>query len=218
MNGKAIVLANGKAPRKSFFRFARKNGFEKIICADGGANSIKKLGLIPQVILGDLDSASEEVLKEFSTTSEIIRIADQNTTDMEKALMYCVENGIAEVLLAGVTGTRLDHSLGNLSLLHRFIGALSISLMSEDSLLTPVNDSRIFMCNPNDIFSIYGFGTDVRITTRGLKYELDDSPLKFGVFDSTSNVAVGFEVYVKVTSGYCFVIRSFKEVASHGNL
>ncbi len=218
MNGKAILLANGKAPRKSFFRFAKEHGFETIICADGGANSAKKMGIMPNAIIGDLDSVSSHVVKEFSSSSKIIHLIDQDTTDMEKALIYCVEKGITEVLLAGVTGTRLDHSLANLSLLQRFMTTLSITLMSEDSLLTSVSSSKSFICNPGDVFSIYGFGQEAIVSTQGLKYELNESPIRFGAFDSTSNTAVSGNVTVTIQNGYCFVIRSFKEVAAHGNL
>ncbi len=71
---KCIILANGKPPKKSVITFFRKKGYNKLICADGGSNSAMQMKLVPDVIIGDLDSISSDALKEFKSVSKIIRI------------------------------------------------------------------------------------------------------------------------------------------------
>ncbi|MCK7517698.1 MAG: hypothetical protein MZV64_08270 [Ignavibacteriales bacterium] len=54
---KCLIIANGKSPTKKVVEYFYSKGFNTIICADGGANSARKLGIIPDFIIGDLDSA-----------------------------------------------------------------------------------------------------------------------------------------------------------------
>src|SRR5512139_2386128 len=111
---KCIILANGKPPKKSIITFFQKAGYSKLICADGGSNSALKMKLVPDVIIGDLDSISSEALKEFKSVSKIIRPKRQNDTDVEKCLKYAIRREYDEALLVGVTGNRLDHTFCNL--------------------------------------------------------------------------------------------------------
>ena len=60
---KCIIIANGKSPTRRVVEYFFKKGFNTIICADGGANSAKKIGVIPDFIIGDLDSVENKVLK-----------------------------------------------------------------------------------------------------------------------------------------------------------
>ncbi|MBK7868973.1 MAG: hypothetical protein IPJ75_19330 [Ignavibacteriales bacterium] len=51
-----IILANGKPPKVELLEYFKATGFGTLICADGGANSARMLGVVPDFIVGDLDS------------------------------------------------------------------------------------------------------------------------------------------------------------------
>jgi len=70
---KCIIIANGKCPKKSEIKYFVKQGYSTIICADGGSNSAMKLKIIPDYIIGDLDSVEESTLKYFKGISQIIQ-------------------------------------------------------------------------------------------------------------------------------------------------
>ncbi|MCW8813743.1 MAG: thiamine diphosphokinase, partial [Chlorobium sp.] len=125
---KCIILANGKPPKKSIITFFQKKEFETLICADGGANSALKMKLIPDYIIGDLDSISSEASKRFRNTSKIIELKGQNDTDVEKCLKYAIKKKYHEALLFGVTGNRLDHTFCNLGIVLKFFPRINISL------------------------------------------------------------------------------------------
>ena len=74
---KCIILANGKSPRKSVITFFQKNGFDTIICADGGADSALRLGLTPNFIIGDLDSINKEAIKNSKAPQRFCSIKDK---------------------------------------------------------------------------------------------------------------------------------------------
>ena len=132
---KCIILANGKPPKKSIITFYQNRGYNKLICADGGSNSASKMKLVPDLIIGDLDSISAKSLKEFKSVSKIIRLKRQNDTDVEKCLKYGINNNFDEALLVGATGNRLDHTFCNLGIVLKYFPQMKISLIAENSFL-----------------------------------------------------------------------------------
>jgi thiamine pyrophosphokinase len=206
---KCIILANGKPPKKSVINFFQKKDYSTLFCADGGANSAKKLGLIPQFIIGDLDSVLPETLDYFKEKSAIIKLERQNDTDVEKCLKTAVNMRFTEAVLTGVTGDRLDHTFCNLGIALKFFNEIIIKIIAENSLLIPYKGDVELNTIPGEIVSLYGFDLKTKITSDGLKYKLKDSTLPFGQKESTSNVSLGDKINLKIKNGIIFVIRDF---------
>ncbi len=174
-------------------------GYNKLICADGGSNSALKMKLVPDFIIGDLDSISSEALRKFRTTSKIIQLKRQNDTDVEKCLKYAIKEKYNDSLLFGVTGNRLDHTLCNIGIVLKFFNQIKISLIAESSCLRPYTGSVEIKTYPGETISLYGILAKTRITSNGLKYELKNVALPFGVRESTSNVAKKNLVKLKIS-------------------
>lgn len=206
---KCLIIANGKPPAKSVVMSFIKNGYSTIICADGGANSAKKIGVTPNFIVGDLDSIFESTLKYFRGKSKTIKYKRQNDTDVEKSLKFVINKKFNEVILLGVTGDRLDHTICNLGIVLKFFDKIRISLVSEKSFLIPINRTTYFKSRVGETISLYAFDNKTKITTTGLKYKLINTALPFGVKESTSNVAIQNNIKIKVTGGIVFVIRDY---------
>ncbi len=206
---KCIILANGKAPKKNQITFLLKNGFEKLICADGGANSALKLGLVPDYIIGDLDSVSSIALNRYKSKSRIIKIKRQNDTDVEKCLKFAIKSGYSEVVLMGATGNRLDHTFCNLGIIIKFFHNIKIILTAEDSILIPYTGKVELKTVPGETISVYGIDSNTKITSSGLKYPLNNVALPFGEKESTSNVSEKEKVKLNVKGKVIFVIRDF---------
>jgi thiamine pyrophosphokinase len=207
---KCIILANGKSPKKSIITFFQKKGYSQLICADGGANSALKMKLVPDIIIGDLDSIYPETLKEFKSISKIIKLKRQNDTDVEKCLKYAIKNKFAEAFLVGATGNRLDHTFCNLGIVLKFFPSIKISLIAENSFLKAYSGNIELSTHPGETTSIYAISPKTKITSRGLKYELKNTALPFGVRESTSNIAKKNLVKLKIVNGVVFVIRDVK--------
>ena len=207
---KALLLANGDAPKISQIKYLQKKGFNYFICADGGANSAMKLKINPNIIIGDLDSISPSTEKYFSEKSEIIKISRQNDTDVEKALKYLIKKKYDEVILLGATGDRLDHTICNLGIVIKFYNKIKISILHEKSFLKAYNQNVELRTIKDEVISLYGFDNKTKITSMGLKYSLKNASLQFGQKESTSNVAKGEKVKLNISGGIIFVIREFK--------
>lgn len=213
---KCIILANGQAPKKPVLNFLYKNGYRTLICADGGADTALKLNLMPDYIIGDLDSISANALKLFRCESEIIQIKRQNDTDVEKCLKFAIRKKYEEVILLGGTGDRLDHSFCNLGIVLKFFEKIKIKVLHQKSLLAAYTGKVTLHTTKDEIISIYGIDEKTKIKSSGLKYPINNIPLPFGKKESTSNKALGSEISLRITGGKVFVIRDFNLMKAHG--
>ena len=212
---KCIILANGKPPRKSITEFLQKKGYTKLICADGGANTARKMNLLPDYIVGDLDSISPGTLNFYKRKTEIIKITRQNDTDTEKCIKTAIKKRLYDIVLTGVTGDRLDHTFCNMGIVLKFYKSVHLTIIAENSFLAPYSGNVTIKTHPGETFSLYGFDRSTKIKSRGLYYPLNNISLPFGEQESTSNVATGAEVRLKITGGIIFVIRDFRTMMKY---
>lgn len=120
-----VILANGEKPEiKLFESFLRQK--KNLIALDGAALWLLDHGIIPDLVIGDMDSLHEFDLKKLRS----IYVADQETNDLEKALEYCMANELREIALFGAFGLRADHFLTNIAILGRF-AKLKITMLDN---------------------------------------------------------------------------------------
>ncbi|NMB83195.1 MAG: thiamine diphosphokinase [Ignavibacteria bacterium] len=213
---KCIILANGQPPQKSLFSYLDKVGYSTLICADGGANTAFKYKLLPQVIIGDLDSISKTALDYYKAKSKVIKITRQNDTDVEKCLKYAIKKKFNEVVLVGATGDRLDHSFCNLGIVLKFSDKIKISVIHQKSVLQSYSGNVTLKTIPGEVISLYGISRSTKIYSSGLKYQLKNISLPFGERESTSNIALHEGVDLKIKNGKIFVVRDYELMKKNG--
>lgn len=209
---KIVLIANGNYLMPELVYKFRHLGYTKIACADGGANFARRNDIMPDYIIGDLDSIANENLEYFKDRTKIIRYSRQNDSDVEKALKYLKKNGYSDVVILAGTGDRLDHTIGMLSIVLKFSNELTITLVHEKNYLRVISGEYEFYSSKGEIISLYGFDAKTLITTFGLKYKLKNEALQFGCREGTSNVATGSKVKLEVNGGKIFVIRELKAI------
>lgn len=207
---KCLIIANGQIPKKKDISYLLKRNFKTIICADGGANSAYKLKIIPNIIIGDLDSIKPEVKEFYDGKSVIKKINRQNDTDVEKALKYAISKKFTDAILLGATGDRLDHSFCNLGIALKFDDQIKVNILHQKSYLSVETGILNLTTLQNENISLYGFDKKTKITSKGLKYELNNAELPFGVRESTSNAAKSEVVNLSIKGGKIFIIRDFE--------
>lgn len=209
---KIILIANGNYFDIENFTKIRSLGYEKIACADGGANLCMRYNIIPNYIIGDLDSISKDALEYFKDKSKIVKYKRQNDTDVEKALKYLINNKYDDIVLFSATGDRLDHSIGILSILLKFAPFCKLSMVHGTNILYVVNGNFKLNALPGETISLFAFNDNTKITTKGLKYPLKDETLTFGKRESISNVASQNLVEINISDGYIFLTRELKNL------
>ena len=184
MEKPVVLVANGQRPSHPKIIQIIKDA-KKIICIDNGYEIVKDLKIIPSVIIGDLDSVN---LNEVDQSVEIIKREDQNLSDLEKALNYCIEKGFSKVYLLASTGLRDDHNLANLILIIDFIEKINVIILSDKYEIEAVKGKKEYKSKKNTQISIISINEGNKITTGGLKYNLKDEVLKsrsHGISNST---------------------------------
>lgn len=212
---KCLILANGNKPSKYWINYFIRTGYSFVICADGGADSAKQLGIQPKIIIGDLDSISAKTLKHYENTAQIIKYKRQNDTDLEKSIKFAIKNGFEEVVLCGATGNRLDHTFGNLGVVLKFNDKIKIFLHHHKSILYAIKGSNIIPTHEGETISFYGIDNKTKFISKGLKYPLRNVSLPFGISESTSNVAKTKNITIKISGGTGFVIRDLETVKKY---
>jgi len=215
---RCIILANGKSPRKETTDYLLKVGYSTLICVDGGANTAYKMKLIPDYIIGDLDSVHRKVLKFYENKSEIIQIKRQNDTDVEKCLKFAINKKFTDAVLTGVTGDRLDHTFCNLGIVIKFFHKINLLIIAENSVIQAFTGFNEITTVPGETVSIYGLHPDTIIHSKGLKYKINNAALPFGEKESTSNIAMTDKVILDVKGGIIFVIRDYHTMRKNGFL
>lgn len=165
---------------------------EIFAAADGGADHLRNTGLIPCAIFGDLDSISAETRKDFAP--QLMQIAEEDTTDLEKA----VSRITAPVILgAGFLGGRLDHSFASLNVLARF-SAVPLILLWEAECCFRCPDAGLDLTVPTGTPIAVLPMDAVRCTSSGLRWDMKDLALHPSGFVSSSNVTMAERVAIRV--------------------
>lgn len=205
MSRRALIIANGEMPDAAFLRDQLEAGM-LVVCADGGANAARELGIRPDAIVGDLDSVSPETLAHFR---DVLVHADrsEDTTDLEKAVNWTLAQDRDEIVIVGALGQRLDHAVGNLGVLPKFHRQAAIRVVDARGTLTYIGREVLFDARPGEIVSLVPLNRCEGITTTGLRYALDGEALELGTREGTSNVVTSTPVSVRVERGHLLLYR-----------
>jgi len=168
---RVVILANGLFPagRQALDLL---HGADILICCDGAADKLVAYGLSPHVIIGDQDSISGEIKKQYA--SLLIHLEDQDSNDLTKAVGYCIKKDYARVSILGATGLREDHTLGNISLMLEYYPAIEMQIISDYGLFFLVRSGEQVKSFAGEKVSLFSIDNRVRVSSRGLKYSLKE--------------------------------------------
>ncbi len=197
---RALIFANGEAPPPGLVA-ALAAGDPLIVAADGGVRHAFACGLEPDAVVGDLDSVEEDpALRRRIPLERLHRVARLDTTDLEKAVLFAIERGCTEIDIVGAAGGRSDHALGNLSVLTRHRASASLRMHDELFDIRPVDGSISVEGPPGTVVSLMAIGVCTGVTTRGLRWPLQDFTLPFGPRGIHNEIAES-PATVSVTTG-----------------
>ena len=204
---KTVILANGEFPKKQRVLNVLKTA-EIIICCDGATQNLLNFGLQPSVIIGDMDSLPIEI--QIKHKDKIIKNTDQNTNDLTKAINWCVDNKINDVIIVGATGKREDHTIANIALLGRYINLLNVKIITDYGEFIPITKTTKFDSHKGQQVSVFTITPDIEISSQGLKYPLDNLKL-LSWWMGTLNESLGNEFSLSFTGKGIFIIYLTKD-------
>lgn len=185
-----------------------------IIAADGGSKYASNWGITPHVVIGDFDSldlSSQESL--VLQNIDIIKFPKKKDyTDVELAINYALEHGVDEIILTGVWGGRLDHSLGNIELLYKLgLKEITASVLTSESQVYLVNGLLSLDLPIGTIVSLIPLSENVtEVSTTGLYFELKKASLVKGSTFTISNKSTSSCIQITKGTGILIVIVELK--------
>lgn len=193
----AILCLNSKLPNKNIFdKFTNI----PIIAADGATNKLIKKGILPDYIIGDLDSCNREYFNSIQPEN-IIHIPSQDLNDFEKNLNFSISKKWKKILIFGFHGGELEHTLNNWSILKKYQTKLSLLIYDSNRYSFPIGIGEYSISSEIDeIISIIP-QCKARLSTRGLKWELNNEELELGYREGTRNRALANNFIIKIHSG-----------------
>ncbi|MDR0740127.1 MAG: thiamine diphosphokinase [Puniceicoccales bacterium] len=189
---RSLLCLSGTLPEGDFFSHLDL----PIIAADGASNLLSQRGIIADVIIGDWDSARAPIAER---TKKIV-IKDQSSSDFQKALKFIQENHLSPSIILGISGGYVDHILNNVGILAQTdsIGYatpnLCLSLRSYWTSNLPIGTK----------LSLFGMPSG-KISTHGLRWELENQELCFSGYTSCFNRTVAEWVTFDIHGGTIFL-------------
>ena len=180
-----------------------------MIYCDCGLRHMDGLGAEPDLIVGDFDSYSNP---EFDTET-IVLPCEKDDTDTVFAVKEALRRGFEDFLLIGVVGERLDHTLGNVSILLMLDSEGKVGTIIDDySEMEIVSDRCEMPCIIDDSYVYFSLinisGTARGVTIRGAKYPLEGAEItceyQYGI---SNEVLPGCTAEVSVGEGRLLLVK-----------
>ena len=167
------VILNGQMPTDDTIINQITNS-DYIIAVDGSANKLFDLEIIPDVIIGDLDSLQNINNKNI----ELVKTPDQNKTDFRKTLEWCIEKNILNISIFGISGESEDHFLGNYYTLSDFGEKISWKAFTDFSVISPCVGNKKFDSFKGQKVSLFCMKGSSTVNSENLEYPLQSYHLK----------------------------------------
>ena len=169
MENRTVILAAGDFPKKNGAAWNLLAAATRVVACDSAADAYRRrFRKWPTVIIGDLDSIPPHfLLSPFSFL--LVRDADQETNDLEKAMSYCTKRGWKNPVIVGATGKREDHTIGNV---FRAL-ACGCEIVTDCGRFIPVRGKAVLKVKKGAAISVFAPDPKTRMTSSGLQWPLE---------------------------------------------
>ncbi|KAA8677051.1 thiamine diphosphokinase [Clostridium sp. MT-14] len=208
---RVVIVSGGNAPSEKLIK-EELYGDSILICADSGANCLYRYNIVPMYLMGDFDSIDEEPLKFFREKNCIIEKYPKakNCTDTEIVIDKALSLRADEIVLLGVTGSRVDHLLGNLGMLLKCNSkGIRAFIKDEHNTIELISKPVTIKGREGETFSLHAYCDIVRnLSIIGARYKLDNYDLKLGDGRTISNEFLNRSVSIIFDSGKLLLMKS----------
>lgn len=209
-----ILIVAGGSIDDSLLKSEYSNGsYDYIIGVDHGIDALDRLGITPSLCIGDFDSADTEIAKKYkSLNNTIVLNPKKDYTDTHMAVLEAVKLKPDSITIMGATGSRIDHVLGNISiLLIPLKYGINAYILDSNNRIRLIDSHCIIHKN-----SLYGkyiscipYSDRVDgIYLKGFCYDLDNASMTYGETIGISNELREEEGHIRIGSGYMLVLET----------
>lgn len=199
----AVILGDGDYPIHTMAVSLLKSA-KYLCCCDGAGKHYIDIGGMPDAIVGDGDSLPPSFKEQYRDIIHII--SEQEDNDLTKSTRHCIAHGAKTIAYLGATGKREDHTIGNVSLVVRYMNEFGIRpiMVTDSGYFVPANGRHTFATFIHQHVSIFNFGC-TRLQGEGLRWPTSAFP---SWWQGTLNEATGDSITLDGDSDY-LVYRTF---------
>ena len=202
--GRCVIVGGADINNYAFIR-EKLRADDYVIFCDSGLKHLENLQVQPSLIVGDFDSHENPHLD----VETIVLPCEKDDTDTVFAVKEAIKRGFDDFLLIGVIGARLDHTLGNVSIL-LYLDSLGKKgcIIDDYSEMVIVSNKSVSISDQYSFFSLLNLtGCAKGITITGAKYQLVDGEISCEYQYGVSNeVLPGHTAVVSVKEGKLLLI------------
>lgn len=208
---KALLVANGDIKDLKLLRYLI-NDSNFILCADGGLDHLMKIGSIPDLVLGDLDSITNTGLEYIKANNILIEKHPvmKDMTDTEIALDCLANKGYKDIIIIGGIGSRMDHTMANILLLRsQWEKGIHVKIINENNSIYFVNNKIKLKRRDNYYVSIIPLNDKgIEISLQGFLYPLTNEKLEFSSTKGISNEIIDNYGIINIHKGQAIIIEA----------
>lgn len=179
-----------------------------LIAADSGYALMRRLGLTPDLVIGDFDSLGAP-----PTGERVLRLpTHKDDTDTQAAVTYALREGADDITVLGGIGSRLDHTLANACLLEHIAaaGARGCLCNGRNRVRLLRGGDALTLCRGDyPFFSVIALDARIKgLSIRGSAYNLDGAVLSRAMQYAVSNEIHDPQATVSLSEGTALLIES----------
>lgn len=187
--------------------------YNNIIAVDKGLEAVYKLNLLPNHIVGDLDSVTHEILEKYLSNTNITLhkyIPEKDYTDTDIALKLALKINSTHITIIGAIGTRIDHTLANIHILKYALEKnIPCEIIDEHNKIYLINSKTTITKTCSKFISLIPLTEHIHgLTLNGFKYPLNNYTLEIGKSLGISNEIVNNIATIDFDNGILIVIES----------
>ena len=205
---KAFIYTGGTILEKKITERPKEE--DLIIAADSGYHNAKKMGVMPQILLGDFDSLGKA--EKIPDDTEILQVpAEKDDTDTQLAVQVALEKGATELVIIGGLDGRLDHTLSNLAILENLYEKHIRAIFTNgQNRVRFIRDSGVILVRDGfRYFSVLAADPVIKgVSVDGCKYPLKKAKLLRTNQYAVSNEIVGNCALIEIKKGGAWVVES----------
>lgn len=173
-----------------------------VVGVDGGATVLERSGVVPDLVVGDLDSVDDESLRTLERLAVPLEVypADKDLTDIDLALDEMRRRGVGEVLVTAAFSGRLDHTLAS-------VGSLMRAADLRPRVVEPTMSAWLLHEKYRDSVSLSGVAATVSVIAIGGEAEVSCDGVKWPLDHVTLAPLASLGVSNVVTSAARFTIH-----------
>lgn len=212
---KCLIVTGGTIDIAFARDFLQDRVYDRVIAVDAGLSVLHHLHLMPDEVVGDLDTADPKLVQEYQALPEVafeVHQPEKDETDTELALLTAAKAGCDQVDILGALGGRMDHAIGNIQLLYQFFRqGMEISIYDARNRIYLIEGRKKF-CKTELYGTYLSFlpltETVEGMTLRGFKYPLNHRTIQLGTSLCISNELNKEEGVLELERGVVICVES----------